>query len=235
MDEKEYRKKYYAEHKEECAAYARKYYQENKEKYAAYRKKHYETHPEYYKNYRDKYNKEHKEERKQHYLNNKEKYKAASKKYYNEHKDDPVFIESNRRRVREYAINNRELINAKKRQYIKDHREKYNAEKNKYYRERAIGCERHHWDEWEDELVMEHSMTDTELSKKIKHSVKAIQGRRHRLKKLYGEGVVNDCRRISRRNTKTREVLREGTRRTAIGHILQWFKKHSNREVQGNG
>ena len=35
MNEKEYPKKYYAEHREECAAYQRKYYQENKEKYAA--------------------------------------------------------------------------------------------------------------------------------------------------------------------------------------------------------
>lgn len=235
MNEKEYRSKYYAEHIEECRAYQKKYYQENKEKYAAYRKKHYQEHTEYYKNYRDKYNKEHKEQTRQRYLANADKYRATSRRYYQAHKDDPEFKAKNRENNRIYAQNHRELINAKKRQYISEHRDEYNAAKRKYYNDRAVGCEWHYWDEWEDELVMEHSMTDTELSKKIKHSVKAIQGRRHRLKKLYGEGVVNDCRRISRRNKETREVLREGTRRTAIGHILQWFKKHSNREVQGNG
>lgn len=39
-------------------------------------------------------------------------------------------------------------------------------------------------------MVLEHSMTDTELSAVIGHSVKAIQERRHRLKKD-SAGVVN--------------------------------------------
>lgn len=44
------------------------------------------------------------------------------------------------------------------------------------------------WTTEQDKLVLEHSMTDHELSDKIGHSVRAIQIRRHRLK--YGGGIV---------------------------------------------
>ena len=37
------------------------------------------------------------------------------------------------------------------------------------------------WEKWEDKIVLEHSITDRELSKKIHRSVSAIQIRRSRL------------------------------------------------------
>jgi len=37
------------------------------------------------------------------------------------------------------------------------------------------------WEEWEDELVLEHSYKDTELAVKLERSVQAIQNRRWRL------------------------------------------------------
>ena len=43
------------------------------------------------------------------------------------------------------------------------------------------------WTLEQDKAVLEHSITDTELSKIIKHSVCAIQIRRSRLKKLLGQ------------------------------------------------
>ncbi len=44
------------------------------------------------------------------------------------------------------------------------------------------------WTEYEDGLVMEHSITDTELSKLINRSVSSINGRRSYInKKLKGE------------------------------------------------
>lgn len=52
----------------------------------------------------------------------------------------------------------------------------------KYYR-KTQKYERRHWTNHEDKLVLERTMTDTELSEKIKRSVKAIQLRRHRLKR----------------------------------------------------
>ena len=44
------------------------------------------------------------------------------------------------------------------------------------------------WTAEQDQLVLEHSMTDHELSEKIGHSVRAIQIRRHRLKR--GGGCI---------------------------------------------
>ena len=44
--------------------------------------------------------------------------------------------------------------------------------------------EPHSWSAAEDAMVLEHSITDHELSEKIGRSVKAIQIRRSRLKKM---------------------------------------------------
>lgn len=64
------------------------------------------------------------------------------------------------------------------------------------YREYAKRCHRNYrkntgaylyekrlWTDYEDKLIMEHAMTDRELSVKIQRSVGAIQLRRWRLKK----------------------------------------------------
>ena len=56
------------------------------------------------------------------------------------------------------------------------------AQKLRYYGKTA-GYESRSWIAEEDCLVLEHSITDTELSHKIERSVAAIQIRRCRLKK----------------------------------------------------
>lgn len=58
-------------------------------------------------------------------------------------------------------------------------RKRYNK---KYYKRTAIYRKRA-WTEEEDKLVLEQSITDTELSYLIERSVKSIQIRRSRLKK----------------------------------------------------
>lgn len=71
--------------------------------------------------------------------------------------------------------------------YYKD-QEKYrkyrNNYKRRYYGKTAI-YEPHRYTEEEDALVLEHKMTDTDLSNLIGHSVASIQTRRGRLKR-YG-------------------------------------------------
>ena len=72
-------------------------------------------------------------------------------------------------------------------QYGKDYRkgkgkEVYKTWKNKYYAKTAIYNYSYYTPE-DDKLILEHTITDNELSKKIKHSVKSIQIRRSRLKK----------------------------------------------------
>lgn len=62
-------------------------------------------------------------------------------------------------------------------------RETCNAQKRRYYAKTSI-YEPSPWTYEHDEMVLKHSITDTELSKKIHHSVKAIQQRRYRLKKM---------------------------------------------------
>jgi len=52
----------------------------------------------------------------------------------------------------------------------------------KYYDKTAVYRPHRYTDE-EDELILKHNMTDTELSDLIGHSVKSIQIRRSRLKK----------------------------------------------------
>lgn len=56
------------------------------------------------------------------------------------------------------------------------------AQKKRYYSKTAI-YEPSGWTSKQDKMVLEHKLTDTELSKIIGHSVRAIQTRRGRLKK----------------------------------------------------
>lgn len=64
---------------------------------------------------------------------------------------------------------------------------KYAKTKNAYYKRyygKTAVYEPHLWSNAEDAMVLEHSITDHELSEKIGRSVKAIQIRRSRLKKM---------------------------------------------------
>ena len=56
------------------------------------------------------------------------------------------------------------------------------AQKNRYYSKTAV-YEPSCWTAEQDALVLEHSISDSELSALIGHSVNAIQVRRSRLKK----------------------------------------------------
>ena len=56
------------------------------------------------------------------------------------------------------------------------------AQKQRYYNKTAI-YEPSKWTLEHDKMVLDHTIPDTELSRKIKHSVQAIQIRRYRLKK----------------------------------------------------
>ena len=79
--------------------------------------------------------------------------------------------------------------------YVKWYAEK--GRENKCRRIRNAGRQRNYaktalyepkeWTLEEDELVLAHSMSDRELSKRIKRSVQSIQIRRCRLKKWLGE------------------------------------------------
>ena len=60
-------------------------------------------------------------------------------------------------------------------------RETIRKQKKRYYSKTAI----YGWQKWtveQDKMVLEHKMTDTELSSIIHHSVQAIQNRRSILK-----------------------------------------------------
>lgn len=57
-----------------------------------------------------------------------------------------------------------------------------NAQRKRYYDKTAI-YEPSRWTSEQDKLVLEHTVSDTELSTLIGHSVRAIQIRRWRLKK----------------------------------------------------
>ena len=209
--------------------YNREYYPKNKEKFLNSAKKYRENNPEKMKEYRKRY-----------YLKNRDKLLESTRKWRERNKDNEQYKERNREKAREfrknnpekirqyvkkYRDNNLEKIKILRRQYKRAHREVINEQKKQNYRIGAIGTQRHYWDDWEDELVMEHKITDRELAKKIKHSVAAIQSRRVKLNKWY-KGDSNDDRRVSTRNTKTRKVLHENTRARAGGNLLQWFKKH---------
>lgn len=64
-----------------------------------------------------------------------------------------------------------------------------NAQKKRYYSKTEFYGPST-WTVEQDKMVLEHLITDTELSKIIRHSVKAIQVRRCRLKKKNEEGVI---------------------------------------------
>ena len=58
-----------------------------------------------------------------------------------------------------------------------------NAQKKRYFSKTAIYKPRR-WTDIEDVIVLEHKNTDMQISKQIERSVKAIQVRRVRLKKI---------------------------------------------------
>lgn len=58
-----------------------------------------------------------------------------------------------------------------------------NAQKKRYFSKTAIYKPRR-WTDIEDVIVLEHKNTDMEISKQIERSVKAIQVRRVKLKKI---------------------------------------------------
>ena len=74
----------------------------------------------------------------------------------------------------------------KNKMHYKDE-EKYkkvrNAQRKRYYRKTANKYPIRPWTAYEDRKVLEHSITDTELSALIERSVATIQTRRCRLKK----------------------------------------------------
>lgn len=59
---------------------------------------------------------------------------------------------------------------------------KRKQQKQNYARGR-IDCKRHKWTTEEEKLLFNCPLTDRELSRIIHHSVQAIQGKRHKLKK----------------------------------------------------
>ena len=64
---------------------------------------------------------------------------------------------------------------------------KYTKTKNAYYKRyygKTAIYKPHLWSNVEDAMVLEHSITDHELSEKIGRSVEAIQIRRSKLKKM---------------------------------------------------
>lgn len=63
-----------------------------------------------------------------------------------------------------------------------------NAQKQRYYNQTAI-YKPSRWTCEQDTMVLEHTIPDSELSSIIKHSVRAIQHRRCRLKKAKKEEV----------------------------------------------
>ena len=62
-----------------------------------------------------------------------------------------------------------------------------NKQRQKNYAQTNIYPPKGAWANWEEELVLEHSMTDRQLSKLLERSVQAIQLKRSRLKKIGDE------------------------------------------------
>lgn len=55
-------------------------------------------------------------------------------------------------------------------------------QRKKYYEKTARKYDPRPWNKVDDKMVLEHKISDTELSEKLKRSVKAIQNRRYVLK-----------------------------------------------------
>lgn len=66
-----------------------------------------------------------------------------------------------------------------------------NKQRQKNYAQTNVYPPKGAWAGWEEELVLEHSMTDRQLSKLLERSVQAIQLKRSRLKKEIGDGKDN--------------------------------------------
>ena len=58
-----------------------------------------------------------------------------------------------------------------------------NSQRLRYYQKTQLYPEKRRWTSEEDKAVLEHSITDTELSSILGRSVHAIQVRRNKLKK----------------------------------------------------
>ena len=65
-----------------------------------------------------------------------------------------------------------------------------NAQKQRYYSKTAI-YGHSQWTSKQDKMVLEHKITDTELSVVIGHSVNAIQRRRWSLKRRINKEEIN--------------------------------------------
>lgn len=64
------------------------------------------------------------------------------------------------------------------------HRKTCNRQKNRYYNGRDYSEGKHRlWTDYEIELILLHDLTDTELAKKLRRSVRAIQVKRAKIKK----------------------------------------------------
>ncbi|MCD7823991.1 MAG: hypothetical protein LUG86_08285 [Oscillospiraceae bacterium] len=62
-------------------------------------------------------------------------------------------------------------------------REQRKIDRKRYYAKTANLYPRRSWSKEENALVLAHSMPDSELSKRIRRSVKSIQEKRRRLRK----------------------------------------------------
>lgn len=65
---------------------------------------------------------------------------------------------------------------------MKKYRKTRNAQRKRYYKKTA-NYEKRSWTEEENKRVLDHNISDTELSSEIKRSVQSIQIQRSRLKK----------------------------------------------------
>ena len=76
-------------------------------------------------------------------------------------------------------------MNRKKSYKNKDlHRKTCNRQRKRYYEGRDFSEEKRRlWTEHEIEMILLHDLTDTELAKKIRRSVRAIQVKRAKIKK----------------------------------------------------
>ena len=125
FNKEEYEKQYRADHKEEINKGKRESYAKNKDK----RKQYYEEHKDQKKEYMNEYYEKNKDEinrkRRETYKEEKDKNKERRKKYYEEHKDEIIerekkYREEHKEQIKEYQrqykIKNREEINKKKRE-----------------------------------------------------------------------------------------------------------------------
>jgi hypothetical protein len=113
MEEKEYKKKYYQEHKTKIKKQHKKYYQEHKEQVATRNKKYYQEHKDNMNKKSHEYHKEHKKEEKEYHKKyrqeNHEHIVAHSKNYRQENKEKIVmhrkeYNDAHKKERKEYRI-----------------------------------------------------------------------------------------------------------------------------------